>query len=110
MFKTPRYFFIAFAALGVAFLPACGARDSVAQSTPPASAAAQGFSLDTPVHVIVADPRGKAVLDRDLPGLTTNPSYGLFSDMSLTQLAAVSNGKITQANLDTLRTDLAQLK
>ena len=110
MFRARQYIFLAVAVLGVSFLPACGARESAAQDAPGAPASVHRFSLNTPVHVIVADPRGKAVLDRDLPGLTTNPSYALFSDMNLSQLASLSNGRINQASLDKVKADLAQLQ
>src|ERR1700679_1890600 len=33
------------------------------------------FSLDTPVKVIAADQGGKAVLDRDIPGVMASRSY-----------------------------------
>ncbi len=111
MLRTPRRSFLVLAGLGAASLPACSARNAA----PPAAsasapAAPQGLSVNTPVRVIVADPRGKAVLDRDLPGLTSSASYALFSDMSLSQLAALSNGRISSAKLALVQADLSQLK
>jgi hypothetical protein len=55
------------------------------------------LSLDTPVEQIAADPGGKAVLNRDVPGLLANPSYFLFENMNLSQLAAVSGGRANPA-------------
>lgn len=82
--------------------------------TPPAHPLVAGgtrvaFSLDTPVEVIAADPRGKAILDRDLPGLMSNPHYLLFSDMSLTQIAPMSGGRLTEVKLAKVQRDLAEL-
>ena len=82
------------------------------QSPPPPSAvdpAGVGFTLETPVQKIAADPLGKAILDRDMPGFTTNPNYPIVKVMSLNQLASLSDGKITQAQLVQLKSDLAHL-
>lgn len=76
----------------------------------PGKASANGaLSLDSSVAAIVAAPGGKDVLDRDLPGLTTHPQYPLFKMMSLKKIAAMSNGKITQPELDKVGQDLAHL-
>jgi hypothetical protein len=68
-----------------------------------------GFTLDTPLDVIAADTRGKAVLMQDVPGVMTNPKYGMFDDMSLSQLALVANGRIPQKQLDQVQADLDKL-
>ena len=52
-------------------------------------------------------PRGRAVLDSNLPGLRKNPNYFLFQGFTLRQLAGMSGGKITQAKLESVRADLA---
>lgn len=67
------------------------------------------FSLNTPVDVIAADQGGKAVLDRDVPGLMASRSYILFDDMSLSQIATVSRGQLTKTKLDLIQADLSQL-
>ncbi|MBU6426147.1 MAG: hypothetical protein KGQ69_07420, partial [Rhodospirillales bacterium] len=56
-----------------------------------------------------ADQRGKAVLDLDVPGVMSNPHYMLFSCMSLTQLASMSGGRLTQSKLNQVNADLAEL-
>jgi hypothetical protein len=73
----------------------------------PAPAVSKMFSLDTPVEKIAADGRGKAVLDRDLPGLMASRQYVLFEDMSLAQIASLSSGQLTSAKLDVVAVDLA---
>jgi hypothetical protein len=73
------------------------------------AAAPLAFSLDTPLHQIAADKQGKAVLDRDLPGLTSDARYPLFDDMNLSQIAAMSGGQITKADLDQVKVDLSKL-
>ncbi len=97
---------------GLLPLIGCSSRP-VAQTSPaPAAAAvapATEFSLDTPVDTIAADQRGKAVLDRDLPDLMASRSYPLFDDMSLSQIATVSGGRLTSSKLDAVQADLAGL-
>jgi hypothetical protein len=76
---------------------------------PPAPVMSQAFSLDTPVEKIAADGRGRAVLDRDLPGLMASGQYVLFEDMSLAQIASLSSGQLTKTKLDLVAVDLAGL-
>jgi hypothetical protein len=92
-------------------LAACSSSPSrpSAGPIPVAAAPRPNFSLDTPVDVIAANPKGKAVLDHDIPGLMASRSYVLFDDMSLTQIATVSGGRLTKTKLALVQTDLSQL-
>ncbi|WP_425228152.1 hypothetical protein [Sphingomonas sp.] len=76
---------------------------------PTASAATTRLNLDVPVETIVADTAGKAVLDRDLPGLTTHEMYDTFKGMSLHQLQGYAPDRLTDANLARVATDLAAI-
>ena len=76
----------------------------------PAAPASTALSTDTPIETIVADPAGKAVLDKDAPGLTTHPMYEQFKSMSLKELAPMSQGKIDDAALAKINADLAAAK
>jgi hypothetical protein len=78
-------------------------------TTTTTTAPATGMSLDTPIEQIVANPAGKAVLDKDLPGLTTHPAYDQFKSMSLKEVEPMSQGAITDAMLAKTGTDLAAL-
>jgi len=103
---------IAWVVPGIILLLGCTAQNPVAAAAQPArlgSSPKQALSVSTPVAVIAANPQGKVVLQRDLPGLLTNPKYQLFSDMSLTQLASLSCGKLTSAKLAQVQADLAAL-
>jgi hypothetical protein len=71
--------------------------------------AAGGLSLDTPIEQIVANPAGKAVLDKDIPGLTTHPAYDQFKSMSLKEVQPMSQGALTDPMLAKAGTDLAAL-
>ena len=67
------------------------------------------LSLDTPIERIAADPAGKAVLDKDIPGLLTNPNYPMIKGMNLKTVAALSSGKLDDQTLAETKADLAAL-
>jgi hypothetical protein len=67
------------------------------------------FTLDTPVERIAADPRGKAVLDRDIPGLMADRRYPMFDDMSLSEIAMFSHGQLSKTKLELVKSDLIQI-
>ncbi len=68
------------------------------------------MTTDTPIETIAANPDGKAVLDKDVPGLTAHPMYDQFKSMSLKDLAPMSQGKITDDVIKKVDTDLAAIK
>lgn len=77
---------------------------------PAAAVPATRLNLDTPIETIVADAKGKAVLDTDVPGVTTHPSYEMFKGMSLNQLQSYAADKLTPAVLAKAGTDLAAIR
>jgi hypothetical protein len=81
-----------------------------APAAPTAPTATAKFGLDTPIEQIAADPKGKAVIDADLPGVTTHQAYDMFKSMSLNQLMPMSQGKITPELLVKVQADLAAIK
>ena len=82
----------------------------VAAATPPAPApAAGGFSLDTPIADLIAEPRAKAILDRDVPGMSDDPNLPKFQALSLRKLAPLSGGQMTPALLAKIAADLAAI-
>ncbi len=96
---------VPFAANAAAPAPVAAAPVSAA-----APAAATALTLDTPIEAIVANPAGKAVLDADLPGLTTNERYEMIKGISLTQLAGYAPDRLTPERLAKVSTDLAAIK
>ena len=86
------------------------AQTATAQTPATAPATAAKFTVDTPIETIVANPAGKAVLDANMPGLTTHQMYDAFKGMSLKQLQPMSNGKITDEGLVKLGAALATIK
>ena len=100
---------LALVALGPALLVGCSSGPPVKAAANDPASPKPAFSLNTPICHIAADKRGKAVLERDLPGLMASRSYPLFDDMSLSQIATMSGGRLSQTKLDVVATDLAQL-
>lgn len=102
-----------FAAIAaVTLAPAAIAQNSPAPApaAPAPAAAAAKFNLDTPIQDIVADAKAKAVLEADLPGLTTHESYEMFKGMSLKQLSSYAADKLTPDVLAKTEKDLAAIK
>ncbi len=67
------------------------------------------FNLDTPIETIAADAAAKAVLDADLPGVTTNEHFDMFKSMSLHQLQPMAGGRLTDEALARVARDLAAI-
>ena len=99
-----------FIVLAAALMLPAVASAQTATPAPAAPAAAAKFTLDTPLETIVADPAGKAVIDKDLPGTTAHPMYDSFKSMSLTALAPMAADKLTPEVLTKVAADLAAIK
>jgi len=101
---------IAIALLAGQTAPAPTAAPAPAAPIAAAPAAAGKFTLDTPLAELVTNPAAKAVLDKDLPGLTTLDSFESFKGASLNQVMPFSDGKLTPEMLAKVATDLAAIK
>ena len=93
-----------------ALMPVAGQAQTAAPAAKPAAAAAAKFNLDTPIETLVADAKAKAVLDADLPGLTSHPAYDSFKAMSLRAVQPLAQGALTDEMLKKTETDLAAVK
>src|SRR5256885_13221341 len=78
-------------------------------SEPPVQNLSAGYTLETPIEVIVANPRGEAVINKYIPKLLSNPNYGSFKGMSLKTLAMFSRGQLTDEKLALVKADLGAL-
>ena len=104
---------IALVSLSIASVASAQTAPAPAPAAPAAAAApAAGakFSLDTPLVDLVANPAAKAVLDAELPGLTTLDSFESFKSASLNQVAPFSNGALTDEKLAKVAVGLAAIK
>lgn len=99
--------FIILAAVVAIATPAFAA-DPVAPVASPAVVARP--SLDMTIEALMADPKAKAVIDADVPGMSTHPMYDSFKGMTLGQLAPMSQGKITDDLLKKVAAGLAAIK
>ncbi len=81
--------------------------DTLASARP--QPATKLFSIDTPVGKLCSTLEGRAVIDRDMPGLTGRPEFPFFKHMSLRQLQAASNGKMSTADLAKVSLDLSAI-
>jgi hypothetical protein len=64
-------------------------------------------SVDTtPIAELVADPASKAVIDKELPGVTQHPAYDQFKGMTLRQLQPMAGGMLTEEKLAAIQKGL----
>lgn len=69
------------------------------------------YSIDTAsTGVLAADPRSRAVLDRELPGLTDHPSFPAIRRLTLPQIAPTSAGLLTPAKLTAIQAGLSAIR
>lgn len=102
MFKAPRPRMAAHMMLGTFWLLGCSAHR-------PVTAGQTGYTVNMPIARLAGDPRAKAVLVQDVPGVMANSKYPLYEDMSLAQLAIIASGKLPKAKLDEVQADLDKL-
>lgn len=81
-----------------------------AQTPPPSARAAAKFTLDTPIAVLLADPRAKVVVEETLPGLTSRPNFERAKGMSLRQIQRATNGRLTDDKLRKAEQRLAAIR
>lgn len=95
----------------IVFLSAFAAACATVQDAPSGEAPTprSAYTLDTPIQRLVADPAVKAVLDRELPGLTTHDRYDQFKGLSLKALQPFSGGLINDSRLAAIEADLRAL-
>lgn len=75
-----------------------------------APAAAGPLSVETtPIETLASNPAAKAVLDKDIPGLTSHEAYDQFKSMSLKQVQPMSQGALTDDMLVAVQADLDKL-
>lgn len=99
------------AAVQTTAAPAAPPAATTAPVTPAtATAPAARLNLDTPVETIMADPKGKAVMDANIPGLDAHPSYEMAKGMSLNQIKGYAPEQFTDARLTKISTELAAVK
>ena len=75
-----------------------------------AALAADKLTVDeTPIADLAATPETKAILDKDLPGLTAHPAFDQFKGMTLKALQPMSGGVLTDEQLAAVQAGLDAL-
>src|SRR4051812_32319520 len=94
---------------GLAALATLAAVPALAQAPAPAAAAASGaLSVETtPIGKIIENPAAKAVLEKAVP--TIDQYYDQIKEMTLTQVAPMSQGALDDAKLKAIQADLDKL-
>lgn len=80
-----------------------------AEEVLPPFAGTAAYTLRTPVETMAADPAAAAVLNKDLPGLLTDPNYAIFKTMSLKQMQQASGGDLSIVDVNKTLADLQTL-
>jgi hypothetical protein len=86
-----------------------GAALAQSSDSPAATTVSAHYTLDTPIKDLVADPQAKAVLDKDLPGLSSDENLAKFEDKSLRQFQPMTGGQLTDDLLAKTGADLAAI-
>lgn len=98
-------------AFALIVMPAAAMAQAPAAPAPAATAAAAAtLSADTPIETIVANPQGKAVLEKEMASLLAHPMFDSFKAMSLRQLQPYSSGAITDEKLAAVDAALKAVK
>lgn len=91
---------------------ALAAAPAVAQQGAPIAAAAPAAvysSASTPIGTLLDDADAKAVLDMDVPGLTTNPQIEMARGMTLKDIQSYAADQLTDDVLKKIDTHLATI-
>lgn len=67
------------------------------------------FDQNSTLGDLLANDAAKAVLDKYVPGFSTNPMTGMASGFTLTQLAGFPQANISSENLASIVSDLASI-
>lgn len=95
-------------AVGLALLAPAAALAQTGEA-PAATRVDAHYTLDTPIKDLIVDPAAKAVLDKDLPGMSSDANLPKFEDKSLRQLQPMTGGQLTDDLLKQVATDLAAI-
>ena len=96
-------------ALAIALLASSGA-PSLALAQSAATAPAASYSTtDTDIGTLLDDPAANAVLDKVLPGFSTNPQIDMARSMTMKSIQAYAADQLTDEKLAAVDAELAKL-
>ena len=67
------------------------------------------LSIDSTLGEVLDDERGKAVLEKHLPGISNDPRTAMGRGMTLKQIASFMSTEITSALLQAIDEDLKKI-
>ncbi|MCX6000517.1 MAG: hypothetical protein NTU41_13295 [Chloroflexi bacterium] len=67
------------------------------------------LTIDSKIGELLADPKAKAILEKHMPGISTNPQMAMAKGMSLKVVAPMSGGQITPDKIKAIEADLKKL-
>ncbi len=66
-------------------------------------------TAESTIGALLADEQAKAILDKHLPGMTSDPRLRMAMGMTLKQIMPMSQGKITLSKIEAISEDLTKL-
>jgi len=100
---------LAAALASIALAAVAGTALAQTQTPPPAAPATARPTIASPVKDLLANPQTLAVMEKHLPGISQHPALPQFQDMTLAQLAPVSQGRLTPEIIAAIDADLKAL-
>jgi len=67
------------------------------------------LTVDSKIGELLGDEKAKAILEKHIPGFSTNPQISMASAMTLKIIAPMSQGMITDAVIKAIGEDLSKL-
>lgn len=92
-----------------AFAQTAPAQDHSNHAAPAGPTATARPTIASPIKDLLNHPQTAEVMEKHLPGVGAHPMRSQFEDMTLAQVAPLSQGAITQATIDAIDADLKAL-
>ena len=67
------------------------------------------LTIDSKIGDLLANPKAKALLDKYLPGFSTNPQMAMAKGMTLKAIAGMSKGMITPEKIKSIEDELKKI-
>ncbi len=67
------------------------------------------LTIDSNLGDILADEKGKAILEKHLPGVSTNPQVAIAKGITLRVIAPMSQGILNDKKLNAINEDLVKI-
>ncbi len=80
-----------------------------AQNAAPATAATAYSTADTPIGTLLDDPKAKAVIDKHIPGMTTDARIEMARGMTLAAVQQFAAEQVTDERLKAIDADFKAL-